>query len=82
MNWDRIEGNWKQFEGNAVQQWGKLTGDQLEVIAGRRDLLLGRIQELYGISRKRARSSSRIGRRACSKSAIRTKPRSSRRKPD
>ena len=52
MNWDRIEGNWKQFRGNAVQQWGKLTGDQLDVIAGKRDLLLGRIQELYGISRE------------------------------
>jgi uncharacterized protein YjbJ (UPF0337 family) len=52
MNWDRIEGNWKQFKGNAVQQWGKLTGDQLDVIAGKRDLLLGRIQELYGISKE------------------------------
>src|SRR5438105_4295835 len=51
MNWDRIEGNWKQFKGNVLQQWGKLTDDQLEVIAGRRDLLLGRIQELYGISK-------------------------------
>jgi len=52
MNWDRIEGNWKQFKGNALQQWGKLTDDQLDVIAGKRDLLLGRIQELYGISRE------------------------------
>ena len=51
MNWDRIEGNWKQFKGNVRQQWGKLTDDQLEMIAGRRDLLLGRIQELYGISK-------------------------------
>ena len=51
MNWDRIEGNWKQFKGNVLQQWGKLTDDQLEMIAGRRDLLLGRIQELYGISK-------------------------------
>ena len=51
MNWDRIEGNWKQFKGNAMQQWGKLTDDQLDVIAGKRDVLLGRIQELYGISR-------------------------------
>jgi uncharacterized protein YjbJ (UPF0337 family) len=51
MNWDRIEGNWKQFKGNVRQQWGKLTDDQLDVIAGRRDLLQGRIQELYGISR-------------------------------
>ena len=51
MNWDRIEGNWKQFKGNALQQRGKLTDDHLDVIAGRRDLLLGRIQELYGISK-------------------------------
>lgn len=51
MNWDRIEGNWKQFKGNALQQWGKLTDDQLDVIAGKRDLLLGKIQETYGISR-------------------------------
>jgi uncharacterized protein YjbJ (UPF0337 family) len=52
MNWDRIEGNWKQFKGNAMQQWGKLTDDHLDVIAGKRDLLLGRIQELYGITRE------------------------------
>jgi uncharacterized protein YjbJ (UPF0337 family) len=51
MNWDRIEGNWKQFKGNALQQWGKLTDDQLDVIAGKRDLLLGKIQETYGITK-------------------------------
>ena len=51
MNWDRIQGNWKQFKGSARQQWGKLTDDQLDVVAGRRDLLMGRIQELYGISK-------------------------------
>ena len=51
MNWDRIEGNWKQFKGNALQQWGKLTNDQLDVIAGKRDLLLGKIQETYGITK-------------------------------
>jgi uncharacterized protein YjbJ (UPF0337 family) len=51
MNWDRIEGNWKQLKGNVLQQWGRLTEDQLDVIAGKRDVLLGRIQELYGISK-------------------------------
>ena len=51
MNWDRIEGNWKQFKGSALQQWGKLTDDQLDVVAGKRDVLLGRIQELYGVSK-------------------------------
>jgi uncharacterized protein YjbJ (UPF0337 family) len=51
MNWDRIEGNWKQFKGNVKEQWGKLTDDQLDVIAGRRDQLTGKIQESYGISK-------------------------------
>lgn len=52
MNWDRIEGNWKQFKGTAKQQWGKLTDDQLDVIAGKRDHLVGKIQEAYGISKE------------------------------
>ena len=54
MNWDRIEGNWKQFKGNAKQQWGKLTDDQLDVIAGKRDQLVGKIQEQYGIGKDEA----------------------------
>src|SRR5678815_5448473 len=36
MNDDRIEGNWKQFKGKVKEQWGKLTDDDLDVIAGRR----------------------------------------------
>jgi uncharacterized protein YjbJ (UPF0337 family) len=51
MNWDRIEGNWKQFKGNVQQQWGKLTDDQLDVIAGKREHLSGMIQEIYGITK-------------------------------
>jgi uncharacterized protein YjbJ (UPF0337 family) len=52
MNWDRIEGNWKQFKGNVKTQWGKLTDDELDVVAGNRDNLAGRIQEAYGISKE------------------------------
>ena len=37
MNWDRVEGNWKQFKGKVKQEWGKLTDDHLDVIAGNRD---------------------------------------------
>ena len=54
MNWDRIEGNWKQVKGRAKEQWGKLTDDQLDVIAGKRDQLLGKIQEAYGIGKDEA----------------------------
>ena len=51
MNWDIAEGNWKQFRGTVRARWGKLTDDQLDMIAGRRTNLLGKIQELYGIDK-------------------------------
>lgn len=54
MNWNIVEGNWKQFKGKVKTQWGKLTDDQLDVIAGRRIELAGKIQEAYGISRDEA----------------------------
>lgn len=54
MNWDSIEGNWKQFKGHVKEQWGKLTDEDLDVIAGKRDQLTGSIQETYGISRDQA----------------------------
>ena len=54
MNWDTIEGNWKQAVGQAKTQWGKLTDDDLHVVAGRRDQLAGKIQERYGIAKHEA----------------------------
>ena len=54
MNWDRIEGNWKQFKGNVQEQWGKLTDDDFDVAAGKRDQLAGKIQERYGIHKEEA----------------------------
>jgi uncharacterized protein YjbJ (UPF0337 family) len=54
MNWDRIEGNWKIFKGKVQEQWGKLTDDDLDMVAGEREQLAGRIQERYGIARDEA----------------------------
>ena len=54
MNWDQIEGNWTQMKGKVKEQWGKLTDDQLDVIAGKRDQLSGKIQEQYGYTKERA----------------------------
>jgi uncharacterized protein YjbJ (UPF0337 family) len=54
MNKDTIEGNWKQLKGKVKEQWGKLTDDDFDVIAGKRDQLLGRIQERHGVSRDEA----------------------------
>lgn len=54
MNTDQLSGQWKQMKGAAKQQWGKLTDDDLEVIAGKRDSLIGKIQERYGMAREEA----------------------------
>ena len=54
MNWDRIEGNWKQMTGKLKEGWGKLTEDDIAVVAGKRDQLVGRIQERYGIAKDEA----------------------------
>ena len=54
INKDTIEGNWKQFKGKVQQQWGKLTDDDYDVIAGRSTELAGRIQERYGVTREEA----------------------------
>jgi uncharacterized protein YjbJ (UPF0337 family) len=54
MNWDQIEGNWKQFAGTAKERWGNLTDDHLVAIAGKRDQLMGKIQEVYGLGKDAA----------------------------
>lgn len=53
-NWNRIEGDWTQWKGRVRERWGKLTDDQLDVVAGRRDQLSGRIQEVYGVTKDEA----------------------------
>ena len=54
MNWDQMEGKWKQMKGAAKKQWGKLTDDDLEYMAGSRDQFVGRLQERYGIAKEEA----------------------------
>jgi uncharacterized protein YjbJ (UPF0337 family) len=54
MNWDQIEGNWKQAKGKFREQYGKLTDDDLEQTRGKRDLLIGKMQERYGVSKEEA----------------------------
>lgn len=54
MNWDQIEGNWKQLKGKVVEQWGELTDDDLDLVAGKQEQLTGKIQEKYGLAREAA----------------------------
>lgn len=52
--WDQIVGKWTQFKGGVRQKWGELTDDDVEEIAGKRDVLSGKIQERYGIAKEEA----------------------------
>ena len=54
MNWEQAKGRWNQTKGAVKKQWGKLTDDDLAVIAGQRDQLVGKIQERYGIAKAEA----------------------------
>lgn len=54
MNWDQAAGKWNQMKGAVKERWGKLTDDDLTVIDGNRDKLLGKIQERYGITKEKA----------------------------
>jgi uncharacterized protein YjbJ (UPF0337 family) len=54
MNWDEVSGKWNQFKGSVKEKWGKLTDDDLKAIDGKRDRLVGKIQERYGIAKEKA----------------------------
>jgi len=54
MNTDILQGMWKQVRGDIKTQWGKLTDDELDQVAGQRDKLLGLIQQKYGENREAA----------------------------
>ena len=53
-NWEQVAGKWKQFSGHAKKKWGNLSDDELMQVNGRRDILVGKIQEKYGIAREEA----------------------------
>jgi uncharacterized protein YjbJ (UPF0337 family) len=54
MNSDQMKGNWKQFVGQAKEKWGRLTNDDWTVVEGKRDQLVGKSQERYGVTREEA----------------------------
>ena len=53
-NWDKVGGKWKQFVGEVKKQWGDLTDDELLEINGNREILAGKIQEKYGVTKDEA----------------------------
>jgi len=55
MNSDQVKGNWKQVKGEAQKRWGKLTDDDLDVIDGEYERLVGTLQERHGMAREEAK---------------------------
>jgi uncharacterized protein YjbJ (UPF0337 family) len=51
MDWNRVEENWEWYKGKVKEQWGDLTDDDLDQIAGKRDQLEYKIQERYGLEK-------------------------------
>jgi uncharacterized protein YjbJ (UPF0337 family) len=54
MYWYITEGNWTKFRGDVKAQWGKLTDDQIDGLAGKRGDLVGKLQQAYGITKEDA----------------------------
>ncbi len=54
MNWDTVKGDWKTFRGKVKERFGRISDDELEKIAGRREQLAGAIQKSYGVAKDEA----------------------------
>ena len=54
MTWDLLQTKWTQMRGPLRHRWGRLTEDDLDIIAGHRDIFIGRVQERYSVSKGEA----------------------------
>ena len=54
MNKDQFQGQWKEIKGKIKEKWGKLTDDDLTQVNGKRDQLLGKLQQRYGYAKEKA----------------------------
>ncbi len=54
MQTDKLGAGWSQLKGKIREFWGELTGDEVDWIAGRREQLIGKLEEKYGMSREEA----------------------------
>ena len=54
MNWDTIEGKWDQMKGDVKSKWAKLTDDDVAHVSAKKDKLVGKLQERYGVMKDEA----------------------------
>ena len=55
MNEDILKGKWHEIQGDVKKTWGKLTDNDMTVIAGESEKLLGILQTKYGYEKERAK---------------------------
>jgi len=65
MKTEQITGAWKQMKGKLKERWGKLTDDDLKVIEGRQDQLVGMLEKRYGYAKDRAEKEAKDFYRGC-----------------
>jgi uncharacterized protein YjbJ (UPF0337 family) len=61
MNRDQVSGQWKQLREKVKEKWGDLTDDDLDKIEGKRDQLIGKIQQKYASPNQKLKSASISG---------------------
>lgn len=54
MNWDQVKGQMKQVQGAIKSKWAKLTDDDLQLLGGKKDIFVGKLQERMGIAKDQA----------------------------
>jgi len=52
MNRSVSKAKWKQVRGKVKERWGRLTDNEITVMNGEIDQLVGKIQERYGLARE------------------------------
>ena len=54
MNWEQVQGHWKLLKGTVKQKWGNLTDEEIDIVEGKREELIGRLEAKYGYTKEMA----------------------------
>ncbi len=54
INTDILVAKWNLFRGKVKEQWSRITDYDLDQIEGKRDQLIGLVQEKYGYTKQKA----------------------------
>jgi len=52
INAQQVQGSWNQIRGKLKEKWGQLTDDDLKIIGGNVEQMIGRIQQKTGEMRE------------------------------